>query len=72
MEFADGALYFAIFLVVAFVGIVLGYFTQAGSGITARAYGKVYSGAPGSRTRGEVSGRDPEMRPVREWSRGTR
>jgi hypothetical protein len=71
MEFADGAIYFAAFLVIAFIGVVIGYFTQSG-GITARAYGKMYSGAPGARTRGEVSGHDPQMRPVREWSRGTR
>jgi hypothetical protein len=72
MEFADGAIYFAAFLVIAFIGVVIGYYTQTGSGITARAYGKIYSGAPGARTRGEVSGRDPQSRPVREWSRGTR
>ena len=72
MEFADGAIYFAAFLVIAFVGVVIGYYTKSGSGITTRAYGKVYSGAPGAKGPGEVSGRDPHSRPVREWSRGTR
>jgi len=72
MEFADGAIYFAAFLVIAFIGVVIGYYTKAGSGINTRAYGKIYSGAPGANGPGEVSGRDPHARPVREWSRGTR
>jgi len=71
MELADGAWIFLGFLIIAFFGVVIGYFTQAGSGITTRAYGKIYSGAPGAKGRGEVSGRDPHSRPVREWSRGT-
>jgi hypothetical protein len=72
MDFADGSIYFLAFLVIAFVGIVVGYYTRAGSGINPRAYGKVYSGAPGAKGPGEVSGRDPHSRPMREWSRGTR
>ncbi len=71
MELADGAWIFLAFLVIAFLGVVIGYFTSA-SGITPRAYGKLYSGAPGARTAGELSGRDPEIRAVRDWSRGTR
>jgi hypothetical protein len=71
MEFADGSLIFLAFLVIAFFGVVIGYFTK-GSGITTRAYGKIYSGAPGAKGPGELSGRDPHARPVREWSRGTR
>ena len=70
MELADGAFIFLGFLIIAFVGIVIGYFTSAG-GINARPYGKVYSGAPGARGRGEVSGRDPRVR-MSDWSRGTR
>jgi hypothetical protein len=72
MEFADGSLIFLAFLIVAFFGVVIGYFTRAGSGINPRAYGKVYSGAPGAKGPGEVSGRDPHTRPLREWSRGAR
>jgi hypothetical protein len=72
MELADGSWIFLAFLVIAFFGVVLGYFTAAGSGITPRAYGKVYSGAPGAKGRGEVSGHDPKSRPIREWSRGAR
>ena len=70
MELADGAWIFLAFLIVAFFGVVYGYFTTSGSGITARAYGKIYSGAPGAKGPGEVSGRDPHTRPMREWSRG--
>ena len=70
MDFADGSLIFLAFLVVAFFGVVFGYFTRAGSGINTRAYGKIYSGAPGAKGPGEVSGRDPHSRPIREWSRG--
>jgi hypothetical protein len=71
MELADGSLIFLAFLVIAFFGVVIGYFTKA-SGINARAYGKIYSGAPGAKGPGEISGRDPHARPVREWSRGAR
>ena len=72
MELADGSWIFLAFLIIAFFGVVLGYFTSLGSGITPRAYGKVYSGAPGAKGRGEVSGHDPKSRPIREWSRGAR
>ena len=71
MEFAGGAIFFAAFLLIAFVGVVIGYYTK-GSGITTRAYGKIYSGAPGAKGPGEYSGRDPHSRPIREWSRGCR
>ena len=68
----DGSFIFLAFLVIGFFSIVYGYFTAKGSGINPRAYGKMYSGAPGSRTPGEVSGRDPQSIPVRQWSRGCR
>jgi hypothetical protein len=68
----DGSFIFLAFLVIGFFSIVWGYFTTTGSGINPRPYGKLYSGSPGAKTPGEVSGRDPQMRPVREWSRGTR
>ena len=44
---AGGAWIFLAFLIVAFLGVAYGYFTVNGSGITPRAYGKLYSGAPG-------------------------
>ena len=58
------------FMAFAFVGIVVGYYTQAGSGITARPYGKVYGGAPGAIGASDASGKD--HREVASWSRGTR
>ena len=71
MEFADGSLFFLAFLVIAFAGVVIGYFTVGGSGITPRAYGKNYSDSPGAREAGDASGRDPRVR-MSDWSRGTR
>jgi hypothetical protein len=71
MEFADGSLIFLAFLIIGFVGVVIGYFTKAGSGINPRAYSKIYSGAPGAKGPGEVSGRDPRVR-MSDWSRGCR
>ena len=71
MEFADGALIFLAFLVIAFIGVVIGYFTTWGSGINARPYGKIYSGAPGAKGASSVSGRDARVR-MSDWSRGTR
>ena len=68
----DGSFIFLAFLVIGFFAVAWGYFTATGSGISPRPYGKLYSGAPGANTRGEVSGHDPQARPVREWSRGTR
>jgi hypothetical protein len=58
------------FCLFVFVGVVVGYYTRAGSGITPRPYGKVYGGAPGAIGPGDVSGRDPRERV--DWSRGTR
>lgn len=68
----DDSIIILAFMVVGFFAIVWSYFTVRGSGITPRAYGKLYSGSPGARTPGEVSGRDPQTRPVREWSNGCR
>ena len=68
----DGSLIMLAFLVVSFFAIVWGYFTRTGSGINPRAYGKLYSGSPGARGSAEVSGHDPQLAPVREWSRGCR
>jgi hypothetical protein len=67
--FDHGSLIFLVFLVIAFVGIVIGYYTKSGSGINPRPYGKVYGGAPGANTPGEVSGKDPRER---YNTRGTR
>jgi hypothetical protein len=67
---APGSWVIVGFCVFLFVGVVVGYYTERGSGITARAYGKVYGGAPGAIGPGDVSGRD--HRESADWSRGTR
>lgn len=69
---AGGAWIFLGFLIVAFFGIVFGYFTVKGSGITPRPYGKVYGGAPGARHGANVSGHDTSQERISDWSRGTR
>jgi hypothetical protein len=71
MELADGSWILLAFLLIGFVGIVIGYYTVGGSGITPRAYGKNYSDAPGAREAGDASGHDPRVR-LQDWSRGTR
>ena len=45
---AGGSWIFLAFLIIAFFGVAFGYFTVKGSGITPRAYGKVYGGSPGA------------------------
>jgi hypothetical protein len=71
MTLAHGNLIFLAFIVIAFIGLVIGYFTVKGSGITPRSYGKVYGGAPGAKHVGDASGRDHYVR-MSDWSRGTR
>ncbi len=68
---AGGAWFFLAFLIVAFFGVVYGYFTVGGSGITPRSYGKVHGGAPGAKHTGDASGRDHTQR-LSDWSRGTK
>jgi hypothetical protein len=71
MTLAGGNIYMLAFLVIAFIGLVIGYFTVKGSGITPRSYGKVYGGAPAAKHGGDASGRDHYVR-MNDWSRGTR
>jgi hypothetical protein len=71
MTLAGGNLIFLAFIVIAFIGVVIGYFTVKGSGITPRAYGKVYGGAPSAKHGGDASGKDHYVR-ISDWSRGTR
>jgi hypothetical protein len=71
MTLAGGNLIFLAFIVIAFIGLVVGYFTVKGSGITPRAYGKIYGGAPTAKFGGDASGRDHYVR-MSDWSRGTR
>jgi hypothetical protein len=65
----DGLVMLA-FMAIAFIGIVIGYYTAGGSGITPRPYGNVYGGAPGATGSSDVSGKD--HREHTDWSRGTR
>ena len=58
MTLTGGNIPLLIFAVVAFAGIVIGYYTRKGSGIDLHPYGKIYSGAPGAGGRPDVSGRD--------------
>ena len=70
-ELAGGTWIMVGFMAFLFVGVVVGYYTQAGSGITARPYGKIYSGAPGAKSPSNASSRDVSQR-MSDWSRGTR
>jgi hypothetical protein len=54
-----------------FVGVVYGYYTVKGSGISETPYGKIYSGAPAAGRKASASGKDDRV-VLREWSRGTR
>jgi hypothetical protein len=67
---AGGSWLFLGFLVLMFFAIAYGYFTERGSGISARPYGKIYGGAPGAFGPGSASGKDSRERV--DWSRGTR
>jgi hypothetical protein len=71
MDFTGGNLYMAIFVVLMFVGVVYGYYTVRGSGISETPYGKVYGGAPGAIGSASASGKDERVT-VRDWSRGAR
>jgi hypothetical protein len=61
----------AIVIVALFVGVVYGYYTVKGSGISERPYGKIYGGAPGAYGPGSASGHDDRVS-MRDWSRGAR
>ena len=65
----DGLVFIA-FLAISFAGIVIGYYTSAGSGITPRPYGNQYGGARGAWGPGDASGKDRFA--STDWSRGTR
>ena len=69
---ADGSWIFLAFIIIFFFAIAYGYFSRTGSGINPRPYGKLYSGSPGANCPGEVSGHDPRLASVRDWSRGCR
>jgi hypothetical protein len=57
--------------VVLLIGVVHGYYTVQGSGISEHPYHDLHGGAPGAFAPASASGRD-ETIAVRNWSRGTR
>jgi hypothetical protein len=67
---ADGSFIMLGFCVLMFIAVVFGYYTERGSGITARPYNKIYGGAPGAYGPGSASGHDD--REHTDWSYGTR
>ena len=60
-----------VFSALLFVGVVYGYYTVKGSGISETPYGKIYGGAPGSFGPANAAGHDAGV-DIRNWSRGTR
>lgn len=71
LALVGGSYVMLAFMAILFLGIVFGYYTERGSGISQRPYGKVDGGAPGALGPGSASGRDDRVR-VGDWSRGTR
>jgi hypothetical protein len=68
---APGSEILLIVIGLLFVGVVYGYYTVKGSGISETPYGKIYGGAPAAQGPASASGKD-ELATVRNWSRGTR
>jgi hypothetical protein len=68
---AAGSEFILILCAVLFVGVVYGYYTVKGSGISETPYGKIYGGAPGASGKASASGRDERVS-MGSWSRGTR
>ena len=68
---AGGSWEMVIFMVIMFFGVVYGYYTIKGSGISQHPHGKVYSGAPGAKSPSNASSRDASQS-MANWSRGTR
>ena len=60
-----------ILCLVMLVGVIYGYFTVSGSGISERPYQRRYGDAPGAFGPGSASGRDERVS-MSSWSRGTR
>jgi hypothetical protein len=58
------------FMVILFCGVVYGYYTVKGSGISETPYGKIYGGAPNA-GKASASGKDERVT-SRDWSRGTK
>jgi hypothetical protein len=68
---AGGAWIFLGVIILVLVGIIFGYYTIRGSGISNTPYGKVYGGAPAAKSGDDASGKD-ELASQKNWSRGTK
>lgn len=70
---AGGAWIFLGVIILVLIGIIYGYYTIRGSGISNTPYGsgKVYGGAPGAQHGDDPSGKD-QLASQKNWSRGTK
>ncbi len=68
---AAGSEIIILVCLVMFFGVVYGYYTVKGSGISETPYNKIYGGAPGAHGASSASGKDDRV-VMRDWSRGTR
>lgn len=71
MEINDSSWIILGVAILMLVGVIYGYYTVSGSGISERPYRKIYGGAPGAFGPASASGKDSTAR-VTDWSRGTR
>ena len=68
---AGGSWTFLGFMIVMFFGVVFGFYTVRGSGITERPYQRSGSGAPAAKIPGSTSSKFERAR-LHNWSRGTK
>ena len=71
MALAGGSWVFLGFTIVMFFGVVLGFYTVRGSGISETPYERSGSSAPAAKRPGSTSDRYHRER-LHDWSRGTR
>jgi hypothetical protein len=71
MALAGGSFIFLGFMLVMFFGVVIGFYTVRGSGITETPYQRSGGGAPAAKGPGSTSSAYQRER-LHNWSRGTR
>lgn len=71
MALAGGSWVFLGFMIVMFFGVVVGFYTVKGSGISETPYERSGSAAPAAKGPGSTSSRYERER-LHNWSRGTR
>ena len=71
MALAGGSWIFLAFMIVMFFGVVGGFYTVKGSGISERPHERSGSGAPAAKSPASTSSRYERER-LQNWSRGTR